>query len=499
MYQTTHEFEEMIQEKIANKELESALLLIKDLVEKIIKDGTDVVTIFGSNLLDKLCQQIGSQTLLKIKSQLEMDGQDYPPTNTVVYIVSELYLAGGHTAVLEDFIRYQPTKKHIVLMTDLFNCVNYEGIIERFANLPVAIEVASKDPSVVQSQTIMQSKLEWLQKRLYEIRPAKIFLFNHHQDAIAIAAIQPELAAEIFFYHHCDYLFCLGVYLSYPIHVDIHNMAFFTCRNKLRIKNNIYWPLIVPDGGVVNRNFQTQLTTCSSGSAAKFETPYLYQYSKLIPKILTITKGKHIHIGPLSENTIRAIHQGLKQHGIASDRFILLPWVKSVWQTLLKWKVDLYIASFPHGGGRTAIEVMGSGTPLVVHENYHSKLLGTQFLAYPEAFCWKKPDELMFFIANLTPTLLLKQGQLARHHYECYHCPEILTEELNTENPKGLVPLPLTEMQTDDLQMILDLFILKSPENIFSKRKALAFLFSALIKRCKYIVNKIIQPIRLTN
>ena len=43
------------------------------------------------------------------------------------------------------------------------------------------------------------------------------------------------------------------------------------------------------------------------------------------------------------------------------ERFIYMPWVPSVWKTLHDCRVDLYIASFPYGGGLTLIEAMGAG------------------------------------------------------------------------------------------------------------------------------------------
>ena len=91
-------------------------------------------------------------------------------------------------------------------------------------------------------------------------------------------------------------------------------------------------------------------------------------------------------------------------------------------------RVDAYIVSFPIGGGRTSVEVMGSGTPIIVHQNYHSSFFGGAEIIYSEAFSWRYPEELYSCLISLDQETLIKQSSLSRRHYENYHTHQIFLE-----------------------------------------------------------------------
>ena len=448
MYSYLQKFTAEVTSKIINGDLNEALKLLVNFVESIIKDVRSTGNVFGSEVLDNLCQQVGAKNLLYQQNfKQQQDDQQ------VVYIVTELSKTGGHTAVIEDLIKVQPHKKHLILITNILNEANREEIENRFASILVDIVWVVGD-------TLLE-KLNWLQCQLILKQPSQIFLFNHCQDAVAVAAVQPRLVKQLIFYHHCDHQLCLGLYLTYAQHIDPHSTGFYNC-NSLGVANTYYIPLIVEDSG--DRPKETyffvdgKLRTCSSGSAHKFEQYYVYSYAEEIPKILEITGGTHIHIGGLSPHTLEIINATLASKGINLERFIYIPWVKSLWKTMHSQKVDVYLSSFPLGGGRASVEVMGSGTPIIGHHNYSSRLLSGFDVIYPEAFFWKQPDELYIYLQNLTPETLLKQARNARKHYEIHHTQELLQQGLQKLSAKeeGLEPPPMREYWVDELQIYLD-------------------------------------------
>jgi hypothetical protein len=450
MYSSTENLAIDVSKKIFAGELDSALNLIVQFVEDIFRDELALANVFSSSDLDKICQRVGAEAL---KNEPEKGALPFN-SNLTVYVASELYKTGGHTAALEDLIRAQPEKHHLILLTNIFQLENIDAIKDRFSSLKVDIEWSS--------EASLLSKLKWLQCQLQNKRPHQIFLFNHHQDAVIIAGIQPKLVQELLFYHHADHQLCLGVHLSYAKHIDPHAQGFYNCRNHLGVKDNIYLPLVASDLG--ERSLETPfcldgcLRTCSSGSPNKFECNYAYSYSEEVPHILGITRGVHIHIGALSKNALSKIRQGLGERGIDPQCFIHVPWVRSLWKAILEQRVDVYLESFPLGGGRAAIEVMGSGTPIIAHQNYRSHMLSSFNLVYPEAFCWQKPDELHEYLRSLTPEILLKQAVCARQYYEQHHTPEALNHSLENINVKdyNLDPLPLKNYFSNRLQKFLD-------------------------------------------
>jgi hypothetical protein len=128
-------------------------------------------------------------------------------------------------------------------------------------------------------------KLTWLQENLLKINPQKAYLLNHHQDSVAVAAIQDEMGIEASFYHHGDHHLCLGIYLPHIEHVDLHPMGYHYCRNVLGIKNT-YVPLVVEDQGPrpVEWPFMAEggLTTCTAARSNKVDIPYFVKDSTAI-------------------------------------------------------------------------------------------------------------------------------------------------------------------------------------------------------------------------
>jgi hypothetical protein len=444
--------ENSVKEKISQGETNSALNLIVKFVENIVADPRAVARIFGSEILDKLCQEIGSRTLADrgyITNEKTNSESDY-----IVYIATELYITGGHTAVVQDFIKFQPNKKHLLLISDIFASGKNESVIDRFSSLSVEINWSPNGTYL--------DKLCWLQEQLILHQPNQVFLFNHHQDAIAIAAVQPNLVAQLIFYHHCDHQICLGLYLPHALHIDPHSFGYYNCRNNIGIKNNAYIPLISEDLNTRPNNMfffaDEKLRTCSSGSRNKFEQLYSYNYAEEVPKILSITGGYHIHIGHLSQNYLDTILNGLAKKGIEKNKFVYIPWVKSVWQAMHDNRVDVYIASFPIGGAKVSVEVMGSGTPMIGHQNYRSCILGGAEIIYPEAFSWGNPEELYNYLSSLNQETLIEQSIFSRHHYESYHTPKIFLECLENLRlgKETIYPSELKTYFRDDLRDYLD-------------------------------------------
>lgn len=452
MYSSVAELETDVIRRIDAHEWDAALNLIVRFVESVITDSRATATVFGCLPLDRLCQRIGSNVLeaMRIRSPNGPQGRQ----DLVVFIATELFRSGGHSAIIEDLVKADPERRYLILLTDLYGTCDIDAVANRFGAWNVQVRSAPSGSAL--------DKLRWLLGTLADLAPSKVFLVNNHQDAVAVAAVQAAPKAQVIFVHHGDHNLCLGVYLQGAVHVDPHNLGYFNCRNHLGIAENKYWPLVVEDLG--RRPPQVRfledglMRTCSSGHKSKFEAPYLHVYADEVPNLLDTTRGVHLHIGELSEKTLERIYSGLESRRLAKERFVYIPWVESVWRTVIEHRVDLYISSFPLGGGRASIEVMGSGTPMVMHESYLSRFHGGGDLAYPEAYSWKRPAELYAHVKGLTPELLARESAYARRHYERHHTPDRLKQEVagvNGQSP-GLTPLPLRAHEEDPVQTYLD-------------------------------------------
>lgn len=416
-------------------DLDRALRLIHDCVERIITEPLCTANAYASETLDNLCQYVGRINLAVARRECADTNPGHKDPSIFVYIVTKIYKSGGHTRVIKDFIKARPQGQHVILSTEL----------DGKSDIAYLLNGTAKKANVVFERAPKASyheRLTWLQKRLLGLNPHKVYLFNHHQDSVAVAAIQPEMGLAAGFYHHGDHHMCLGVYLSHLEHIDPHPMGYYNCRNVLGIENT-YVPLTVEDKGERPDNLpflhDGVLTTCTAARSNKIEIPYFVSYLDTLPKLMKHTGGRHIHIGRLTPWALFKLRRGLKRHGVRGDRFIYTPWVPSVWVALHNYHVDLYIASFPYGGGLTLIEAMGAGVPVALHKHIFSRLLSGIDLAYPGAFSWRAPEELFDFCSKLTREYLESRSRSARMQYLKFHRQEILKDLLDGEGQDGLL------------------------------------------------------------
>ncbi len=448
-FESFNSFHEFLRDTIACGGLEQALVLIHDYVDKIITEPIFTANFISSQKLDLLCQEIGRKNFEAIPRVSFRINQQKKCT----YVATKIQRSGGHARVIEDFIKTIPDAEHVILVTGIEGRSNIGEFLKRFNNIKVSVEISP-------SRNYLTT-LNWLQKRLVELQADSNYLFNHHQDSVAVASFQPNMLKKSTFYHHGDHHLCLGAHLSYLEHVDFHPMGYHFCRDDLGIDNK-YIPLISQDKGGRPEGLKFKqngfLVTATAARSNKVEIPYYVSYQELIPKLLSVTKGKHVHIGNLSPWALFKINRQLKKLGVSNDRFIYIPWVPSVWKSLQQYGVDLYIASFPYGGAITLIESMGAGVPVALHKHIYSRVLSCIDMGYKDVFYWEDPEQLIDYCKNITSENLEKLSLIARDHYEKYHDPKILGNVLNdskiVEAPPNIIKF--FESNADEVAFWID-------------------------------------------
>lgn len=425
---------------LENGGVNTALGVVHDYVEQIITNPICTSYAFASQRLDALCLMIGRYNLARLTTYQAFSSAPLGSENAIVYVVSRLQRSGGHSRLVQDFIRAQPSKTHLILSTEVGGPSDHHYLATRFAE-------EGNVQFIRAPRGNLKARLEWLQSMLLAVQSEHVYLFNHHQDSVAVAAVVPELRLTGSFCHHGDHHLCLGVHLPHLTHLDFHPMGYHYCRSELGIDNQ-YLPLTIEDRvatvpfGQLQKS-ASELMTATAARYNKIEVPYYVSYLDLIPEVLATTKGRHLHIGKLSPWGLRRLRANLSRRGVPSDRLIYMEWTPSVWKSLEAHNVDIYLASFPYGAALTLIEAMGAGLPVIMHQHLYSRVLSCLELAYVGAFSWADPEELLRHLAKLTPERLQQEGVLARQRYEQFHKPQILKTYLAGEQQTKLCIPPL--------------------------------------------------------
>ena len=449
----TAELAARVGEHVEAREFGAALSALQKFVEQVIFNPASVAKVFTSSDLDLLCKTVALAKSRTFDSRAPADCR-----GTVV-LVSELSKAGGHNELIKDIARLGlfPGPLSIV-QTDCFERV--DDTVSRSFSESAGVEVQQV------AGAGMDEKFDALVASLRSAPPEKLLLLAHNQDALAVTAAFAAKAAsactEVVYVHHGDHHLSLGAATQDFIHVDPHNIGYFHCRNELGNRCNHYWPLTV--GVPADHHRKTpflsagSLVTCSTGRAEKFEAgSYLYDYFELLPKILRTTGGRHVHIGHLHPAQLERLNAAMAAAGVHRSRVTHIPRVDSVAQALVAHEVDLYISSFPLGGGKAVLEAMASGIPLLMHQSYQSRFFGGVDIAYPGAFVWRNVAELIDVFGRIDAGVLADHSSRARRHYEKFHRDELLVASCDFDRPQdeSVIP-PLTDFRVDALECFLD-------------------------------------------
>ena len=508
MFSAYYILEESVIDSIENENFSDALDSISQFVTAVRYSEQAPGQLIGSRRLDALCEHIGRFFFELNKDVLyaTRPGENQP--EDIVVLCTGLYRYGGTSLVIEDIIKAHKSTKCTVLVTNLLNDMSIEDLNARnFIENTGVVETAPSGASA--------DKLKWVMQRLFSISPKRIFLLNHPQDSVIISSVQPFIcSAKVVFYHHADHNLCLGVHLKNVSHVDPHNVGFYNCRTNEGLVNNYYLPMLVDDreSGIRAEDFllNESLTTCSSSTFHKFSNFYLYSYADLICERLATRGGRHIHIGDIPESYRLYIEKTLKDKQVDLVRFEHIPWVPNLWDTLVAKRIDLFIGSFPIGGARTLIEVMGVGLPILMHENYLSRFHSSRDIAYPDAFVWKYPEEFISIIEGITKDLLQTHSIKSREHYLKYYSSNVISFSSAVDQIcagiEPIQPYPTYTYHPDNLDRILHFNHLRysieskiEQQFLRSNTWRLGYLFRAaakFLRNSKQIVWSIIYSIK---
>lgn len=272
---------------------------------------------------------------------------------------------------------------------------------------------------------------------------SRIFPFITHHDIVLSAALQRGLGQEIVM----DFVYDHGLSLA------VHNSSIDAFAIKTVSQAAALAPVIgrrdyrlVPPfitdafganpyhlltNGTDEETPQTgrRLTTASAAARSyKVESEYQYSYFDIIPMILEVTKGRHYHYGPLSDEALSRIKQILKDRSLRAEQFVHIPWADDFGGSILENGVDLFISPFPVCSARIAVEVMSCGIPSINHNVRDPRMPQAIDFVDPEQWTWNTPEELVEMVRTMDIPALVGKSRSARAFFESRNTIEVAAD-----------------------------------------------------------------------
>ncbi|MEO5346840.1 MAG: hypothetical protein H7834_10750 [Magnetococcus sp. YQC-9] len=307
--------------------------------------------------LDLLAHQAG----LELLAQIGMRTPTHP-TETLLYLATEVYAVGGHTRIIEDMVRTLPEFRHILILTDIDG--NHATGLNPFAPLEPLFRTIGLEYRILNAATLV-GKVQELGAWIAAIAPRGVFHLAHHHDAVINAALHADSAPTVLFIHHADHCPSLGASRADFIHLDHFPGCHDACLNHSGT-TPILLPLSCRDNGIIPPTPPADpLIGLTCGSCMKYLGREVFSYPEMLIAFFKAGMGRLYHVGLVPEVIQWQFRQEIVQAGIDPERLIFLGEQPALHPCLQQVNPDFFLGSYPVGGGKTTIEVLSSGVPVI--------------------------------------------------------------------------------------------------------------------------------------
>lgn len=366
-----------------------------------------------------------------------------------LYIVTELYQAGGHRVLLEQMIKARPAERHIVLFTGALDRnrgfgQTYVSDLGGFAIFP--------DP-----QAALYDRWLWLREKLAAYAARRVFLLHHPEDVLASMAAQeaaPRYGRRMYMVHHADTVSSLAADLAGISHIAIRpeqktRIAAAHPGLRVALMPLANAPFEDPRLHKLHISNTRPTITATCGNVRKFSLEGALAFPAVISRVLHATGGRHIHIGPVNADFVRSVQRALTEAKLEIDQVYFTGEVVSVAKTLLDNGTAAFLNSFPVGGALSLLEAAAVGVPVLLYDPAGPTIQdgptpqegalteGQRYVSGidfhpPEALTWSDPagleSLLRDWIRHEDVVRMVKTGQdWARRQ----HCPERYARRFN--------------------------------------------------------------------
>lgn len=331
---------------------------------------------FTSSILENIFMEYGQNI------KIDLSNINYKK-NTFLHVMTEGYLIGGHTRVVERWIENAPSnQKHSVVLiqpnsSDLMTLKN---------------NIKMKNGDYIQFDNKLDIKQKAIDLRKIGMSYEFIILHTHMDDPTAIIAFgTKDFTRPILFYNHASHLFWLGKNIS-DLVLDIEKDDEVT-KVKRDISNTYFLGvpskeinLTTPDKINLRKKLKLPIDKkiiVTSGGQAKYRTICGNSFIDYLKEIVNENTYCYVIGVEATEEwkNIEKISQGhIKPLGHINFDDGYLDYLSAA---------DLYLDSYPLCGGTATIDAISAGTPILSLKSVYPQF---DYLTCTKAYCQTKEE-----------------------------------------------------------------------------------------------------------
>ena len=346
-------FEAQLSQILQEVNTDKKLNLCKKAINFAVNNGTGY---YSSDVIEK--------TLLEISAlQTLGDISDEYKNNSVLHVLTETYVSGGHTRVVERWIELSPEgQTHSLITTEN----QKQDIPER---LQKAIQ--DKNGTIIKLNDKMSDMDKALELRKIASNYQYIILHTHMHDVIPVLAFgHPEFKRPVVLFNHADHLFWVGASIADTV-AELRKFGSEISVNKRGIVNNqiLGIPIDLKEINTVDKNIarkklklsQNKKIILTFGRAKKYRPMGDLDFLKFAEQI--IEEKDDIYIIAIGIK-YRTLPEWKKFAAKYKNR---VKFLKSVpYNELLNYiyASDIVIDSFPMSGGTALIDAISCNKPV---------------------------------------------------------------------------------------------------------------------------------------
>ncbi|MBT4804373.1 MAG: hypothetical protein HON78_05190 [Legionellales bacterium] len=344
--------------------------------------------------------------------------------DTVLHVMTETYKTGGHTRVVERWVKADGVSRRQSLL--LTSCESRD--------IPSVLQsvIESSGGSIYQLRDTASDLGKGLELRQIAAKYEYVVLHQHDHDVIPIIAFgNMEFKSPVFLFNHADFRFTVGFSVTDKV-LTLSSWSAALANNYRGINKTCHIPLLNDskiktlsnDMLAVRKELGLPLNKkiiVTAASSQKYKalgsTSLLNVANKIfaqIPNVIMIVIGAKSKTFP----------QYKKVLGSNNVNFVLLDLMPPL--ELYKYFIaaNLIIDSIPLGGGAAMIDAMHCNRPILSLKNIVGQL---DYLVHSEAYC----DTEEIFIRKVTKILSSKNEALAniKNVKDCYAKYEYASNE----------------------------------------------------------------------